>query len=189
MSALWIFRPRTTRTIASIPLIASKLAFPRYKTALSNSGTIFKHYRDRIQTVTSDPKLDESQKHRITVRLVAELDSDTAIHKADGLARRISEAVDRAKRSSKGAPRNRAQEVVRKMELEEYKLKKNVKELRWQACKLYLYAPLGDVTFSERRARLANYIRGSIRPSGRRSRWPQEKESFSVVPDPSGFFF
>jgi hypothetical protein len=99
MSALWIFRPRTTRTIASIPLIASKLAFPRYKTALSDSATIFKHYRGRIQTVRSDPTLDESQKYRTTVRLVAELDLDTALLKAEGLAKRINEVFERAKKS------------------------------------------------------------------------------------------
>jgi len=73
------------------------------------------------------------------------------------------------------------------MDLEEWALKEKVKELRWQACKLYLYAPLGDVAFSERRARLADYIRGSIPSKTRRSRWPQENESFTVVPDP--FFF
>jgi hypothetical protein len=51
----------------------------------------------------SNPTLDDNQKHRITVRLVAELDSDTAIYKADGLAKRISDAFDRAERSGKGA--------------------------------------------------------------------------------------
>ena len=72
------------------------------------------------------------------------------------------------------------------MEVEECALKVKVKEYRWQACKLYLCAPLGDVTFSERRARLADYIRG-VRSSRRRSRWSQGKQSLGVVPD--SFFF
>lgn len=103
MSALGLFRSRTTRAIASIPPIASKLAFPRYKTASRDSATILNHYRDRIQAVMSNPTLDDNQKHRITVRLVAELDSDTAIYKADGLAKRISDAFGHAERSGKGA--------------------------------------------------------------------------------------
>jgi hypothetical protein len=191
MSALGLFRSRTTRAIASIPPIASKLAFPRYKAAFADSAAILKHHRGRIQAATSNPALDDSQKHRITMRLLAELDLDIAAHKADELARRISEVVDRAEPSSKGAARSRCHEVVRRMELEEWTLGEKVKDLRWQVCKLYLYAPLGDITFSERRARLANYVRGLMLSSRRRSRWPQVEQSQSVhvVPDPFSLFF
>jgi hypothetical protein len=76
------------------------------------------------------------------------------------------------------------------MEVEECALKKQVREYRRQAYKLYVYAPLSDVAFSERRARFREYFTGSIAFSmANRSRWPQAQESFSVVPDPLGFFF
>jgi len=193
MSALGLFRSSTTRAIASIPSIAPKLAFPRSKTALSDSATILQHYKGRIQNVRSDSTLDDSHKHRITVRFVAELDLGTALLKAEGFTKRISEVFERAKRS-KGRSQQRGHELVRKMELEECALRKQIREYRRQACKLYLYAPLGDATFSARRARLANYsiyIRGSITSSraSNRSRWPQAQESYGVVPGPSGFFF
>jgi hypothetical protein len=121
----------------------------------------------------SNPTLEDSQKHRITERLVAEFDLETAIHKADGLAKRIDEVANCAKTSSKGAAQTCCYEVVRKMELEGCTLKEKVKEYRWQACKLYLYAPLGDVAFSKRRARLASCISSSMPSPRRESRWPQ----------------
>ena len=115
----------------------------------TNAKGVVNQYQNHIKTVMANSTLDEGQKYRLTKRLTADLDLHIVTHNFSVVAKKIEAAFDRKPFNS---------EMVYDLRRERMIIAREVTFFRWTACKLYLSAPLGEVAFSERGARIIGLI-------------------------------
>lgn len=121
------------------------LAYETYAMAL-------KRRKDNLKAVMASPTLNDSQKYQITKRLVADLDLHIATHDSYLATERIEAAY----------ATNYPGEMIDDLKREKMASERNVTKLRWQAFKLYVFVPLGEVALSERGARVVGQIKHEI---------------------------
>jgi hypothetical protein len=161
LSALGLLRSRGPRAFASIAT-PQRLQFhrPRHMSNIrvKDNATVIKEYEQDMKTALEDPKLNDEQKFRLSQRLYALIDYRVALNDVSRIHEKTRAAVkhvggldvEAQAAYHKGPMKNLLQELLATQ------IKKST--LLWQAYRLIVFAPWGDVKFSERATRLIELL-------------------------------
>jgi hypothetical protein len=122
------------------------------------NAMVVQQYKDRVKVVMANSTLDSGQKHRFSKRLGADLDFHIATHNSHLVNKKIESASGRILECKEQAQRADYWEKFQDLKGQRIIIDREVTRFRWMACKLYLSVPLGEVSLSERGARIIGQI-------------------------------
>lgn len=155
-----LFQTRTARTVtftfalASGPFIvlglASLLRDPQQPRLIPSDPNTVKVLEERIQATMADSKLDLAQKDRISKGMFALIDMNVAMNDSHQHFKKLQAALKRARDLDATTKAKSCKCTMAELYQEQLDSDKESSRLLWQASKLFLFAPLGDVEFAER---------------------------------------